>query len=71
MFTVYSKPSCVQCDATKRYLEKHGLPFEVIDVSVDTEAYDRIVGWGFRQVPVVENSTGDRWSGFQPSLLSI
>ncbi len=66
--TVYSKPRCVQCDATYRALNKYGVPYESVDVSVDAEALAYIVGLGYMQAPVVV--VGDQhWSGFRPDLV--
>ncbi|MBU3687408.1 MAG: NrdH-redoxin, partial [Mycobacterium sp.] len=28
--TVYTKPACVQCNATYKALDKQGLPYEVV-----------------------------------------
>ena len=33
--TVYSKPSCVQCNATYRALTKKGIDYTVVDVIED------------------------------------
>lgn len=68
MITVYSKPNCVQCDATKRHLTKLDLSFEVVDVTENLEAYNKIVDLGFQAVPVVITDSGS-WSGYQPSKL--
>lgn len=82
--TLYSKPNCVQCTATKRALDKAGLSYETIDVSVDDAALERIKAMGFQQAPVVEldetvidsQERGDgvahvsSWSGFRPDLLA-
>ncbi|MCS4485103.1 glutaredoxin-like protein NrdH [Gleimia sp. 6138-11-ORH1] len=66
--TVYSKPQCVQCDATKRALKKQGLDFEVIDMSLDLEALEFVKGLGYVQAPVV--MAGDEhWSGYRPDLI--
>lgn len=66
--TVYSKPQCVQCDATKRALKKQGLDFEVIDMSLDLEALEFVKGLGHVQAPVV--MAGDQhWSGYRPDLI--
>lgn len=81
---LYSKPSCVQCTATKRALEKAGLIYETIDVAADEDALDRIKSWGYQQAPVVEldepvtdsqsrDGVGTpvyTWSGFRPDLLA-
>ena len=33
--TLYTKPACVQCNATKRALKKQGLTFNEIDLTQD------------------------------------
>jgi glutaredoxin-like protein NrdH len=70
MTTVYTLPSCVQCDATKRFLTKNGLPYDTVDLSTDSKAYEYIKGLGFSAAPVVVTSQ-DSWSGFQPDRLSM
>ncbi len=67
--TVYSKPRCVQCDATHRTLKRAGVPFVSVDVSVDREALDYIVGLGYQQAPVVIAGE-EHWSGFRPDRLA-
>lgn len=67
--TVYSKPACVQCTATTRALERQGVAYNVIDVSVDDEALIHVQSLGYRQVPVVV--AGDtHWAGFRPDMIS-
>lgn len=39
--TVYTKPGCVQCNATFRALDKAGLSYQVVDVSSDAAALDQ------------------------------
>lgn len=68
--TVYSKPSCVQCNATYRALTKAGVEYRVVDVSEDTEAFAYVLALGYQQVPVVETPTGEHWSGFRPDLIA-
>ena len=36
--TVYTKPSCVQCNATKRALVKAGLAYEEVDLTASAAA---------------------------------
>jgi glutaredoxin-like protein NrdH len=69
MITVYTKPSCVQCDATKRMMDKLKISYSVVDVTVDTEAFDMIVSKGFKSVPVVITND-DAWAGFNPDKIS-
>jgi glutaredoxin-like protein NrdH len=69
MITVYTKPACVQCDATKRLLTKHGLSFETIDITEDQLAYDKIISMGFKSAPVVITDN-DSWAGFNPDKIN-
>ena len=69
MITVYTKPSCVQCDATKRMMDKLKISYSTVDVTVDTEAFDMIVSKGFKSVPVVITND-DAWAGFNPDKIS-
>lgn len=66
--TVYSKPACVQCDATYRALTKQGLAYEVVDITTDAEALQSIKALGYQQAPVVF-ADGDHWSGFRPDKI--
>ena len=65
---VYSKPLCVQCDATKRALDKAGLDYELIDVTEDAEGLATVKSLVYVQAPVVV-ADGDHWSGFRPEKL--
>lgn len=53
MYTIYGKPACTYCDQAKSLLSQKGIDFNYIDVSVDSELKDRIVGDGFRTVPAI------------------
>ena len=67
--TVYTKPACVQCNATYKALDKHGLTYEVIDISTDEKARDYVMALGYLQAPVVQ--IGDEhWSGFRPDRIA-
>lgn len=66
--TVYSKPLCVQCDATKGALNKAGIAYELVDVTEDADALAKIKSLGYLQAPVVI-AGGDHWSGFRPEKL--
>ncbi|EME36563.1 Glutaredoxin-like protein NrdH, required for reduction of Ribonucleotide reductase class Ib [Kocuria palustris PEL] len=67
--TVYSKPGCVQCQATMRKLDKRGAAYEVRDVTQDQDAYAHVRELGYQQVPVVEVGQ-QHWSGFRPDKIS-
>lgn len=72
--TLYTKPSCVQCTATKRLLDQRGLEYTTVDVTEDPDALAFIKDeLGFSAAPVVytETPTEDPrvaeirfWSGF-------
>lgn len=66
--TVYSKPRCVQCDATKRALKKQGIAYAEVDMSQDPDALEHVKSLGFVQAPVVV-ADNDSWSGFRPDKI--
>ncbi|WP_271404714.1 glutaredoxin-like protein NrdH [Kocuria palustris] len=66
--TVYSKPGCVQCQATISNLDKRGAAYEVRDVTQDQDAYAHVRELGYQQVPVVEVGQ-QHWSGFRPDKI--
>nr|WP_300141135.1 glutaredoxin-like protein NrdH [Propionicimonas sp.] len=65
---VYSKPSCVQCTATYRALDKAGLDYEVIDLATDERALADLLALGHQQAPVVF-ADGEYWTGFRPDRI--
>ena len=71
--TVYTKPACVQCNATKRHLDKSGVAYDLIDISQDDAALEHVKSLGHRGAPVVvaniRGVTTD-WSGFNPDMLN-
>ena len=66
--TVYTKPACMQCKATTKALEKAGLEYDLVDISVDDQARDYVLALGYLQAPVVEVN-GEHWSGFRPERI--
>ncbi len=66
--TVYSKPACVQCNATYRALDKLGAQYTVVDISEDADARDYVMSLGHLQAPVVIVD-GDHWSGYRPDRI--
>lgn len=63
--TVYTKPACVQCNATYRALDKAGIEYAVIDITEDARARDYVMSLGYLQAPVVVAGE-NHWSGFRP-----
>lgn len=68
MVTVYTKPGCVQCNATYRKLDENGVEYRVVDISQDEDAFAHVKSLGYLQAPVVIAGE-DHWSGFDPNKL--
>lgn len=72
-FTMFSKPGCVQCNATLRHFESKGLvedrEFTVIDVTRDPDALEQLQKLHYAQVPVVFFAN-DHWSGYRPDKIN-
>ncbi len=66
--TVYSKPACVQCQATYRALDKRGIAYQIVDLSQEAEALDQVRALGHLQAPVVFAGE-EHWSGFRPDKI--
>ena len=67
--TVYTKPSCVQCNATYRAMDAKGIRYEIVDLSSDEEALEKTKALGYLQAPVVV-AGDEHWSGFQPDKIN-
>lgn len=66
--TVFTKPQCQQCEATKRRLNERGITFETVDLSENPETLAQLVHAGYRQAPVVITPDAS-WSGYRPDLI--
>ena len=66
--TVYTKPSCVQCNATYRALDSKGIEYEVVDLTLEETALAQVKELGYQQAPVVITDE-DHWSGFRPDKI--
>lgn len=67
--TVYSKPSCVQCTSTYRALDRHGIQYDVIDVTEDENALNYVKSLGYSTAPVV-TTPDQHWGGFRPDKIA-
>lgn len=67
--TVYTLPSCVQCESTKKYLSRNDISFSEVDLSLDDQAMDMVKSLGYQSAPVVVAGEA-HWSGFRPDRLS-
>lgn len=68
--TVYTKPACVQCNATYKALDKQGIAYDVVDITEVPEARDYVMALGYLQAPVVV-AGNDHWSGFRPDRIKL
>ena len=59
--TIYSKPNCPQCAATKRAFDRLGAPYTVVDITTDPVALATL------QEAVFVDS--DFWTGYRPDRI--
>lgn len=66
MVTVYTKSNCVQCDQTKRYLDRAGIGYTEEDLMSEKNAAQLAYfqAEGFAAAPIVVTDIGT-WSGFR------
>ena len=69
MITIYSKPNCMQCEFSKKYLNDKGVEFKEINVFEDEEALAMLRDAGYSQMPVVDVN-GEFHTGFRPDVLA-
>lgn len=67
--TVYGKPNCMQCDFTKKHLDRMGLEYQSGDVTTDQQALDEVQQMGFHGLPVVVADGKAPWVGYRPDEL--
>ena len=67
--TVYTKPSCVQCNATYRALDAKGIVYQIKSLAEDPDALEQVKALGYMQAPVVI-AGDDHWSGFRPDKIN-
>jgi len=64
MITLYSKPNCPNCDATKEEFENLKIPYIEVNMMKDKDALTRVKKvLGHKQAPVIETDEGHHWSG--------
>ncbi|MGW6376242.1 glutaredoxin domain-containing protein [Rhodococcus sp. NPDC055112] len=70
--TVYTKPNCMPCQATKRHLKKLGIPFAEVNLADTPEAADTVRALGYIGAPVVTvdlDDGQDHWYGYKPDTI--
>lgn len=68
--TIYTKPGCQQCVATKQLFEKAGHAPTFIDITKDTAAENHVRALGYLSLPVVYIDNNTHWFGFRPDLVA-
>ena len=66
---VYSKPNCMQCEFTKRWLHENGIPYTAYDVTKNERYVNRVIQLGYQNLPVVYVDKKRNWFGFRPDLM--
>ncbi len=66
--TVYTKDNCVQCEATKRHLDKIDVAYETVNITNNIGALDKLIALGYRSAPVVV-AGNESWAGYIPEKL--
>lgn len=67
---VYSKPNCMQCNFTKKFLEDKGIPYQIKDIEQNEQAVNEVKSLGFSSLPVVIAEGIEAFHGFRPDLLN-
>lgn len=76
MITVYGRPGCHSCRATRRILARQGTPFQYIDLAENPEHMPVIRELGYASLPVVTitNDAGEiveHWSDFRADRIKL
>ena len=66
---IYTLPSCVQCDTSKRLMKKLGVEYEEIDMSKDEAAVEYVKELGYTAAPIIVNGS-THWSGFRMEMIN-
>lgn len=71
--TVYtSGPSCAACTATKRHLDRRGIPYTEVAIDSDDNILAAILELGYTTSPVVCAATAmgeQSWDGYRPDRI--
>lgn len=68
--TVYTKPGCDGCSKAIKHLEHAGVSVDVVDVTLDENAYNYVTQMlGAKSVPVIVADYGEIY-GYQPEQVS-
>lgn len=62
--TIFSRPGCQPCRATKNALSKNSINFEEVDITQDEEVAETLRIEGYSQLPVVKAGE-EVWTGLR------
>lgn len=65
MVKVITSSNCTACKATKKTLDKYGVPFEEVNVDNDETTRQEAMSMGYSALPVVIVDEDTSWSGFR------
>lgn len=65
MVKVITSSSCTACNATKKTLNKYGIPFEEVNVDNDEATRQELLSMNYTALPVVIVDEDTSWSGFR------
>jgi glutaredoxin-like protein NrdH len=66
---IYTLPSCVQCDTSKRMMDRLGVEYEEVDLSKDNTAAEYVKELGYTAAPIIVNGS-THWSGFRMEMIN-
>ena len=69
MIIVYSKPQCVACDQTKKWLERNGLDYKEEQLADHPDIVEEVKASGHTSAPICVTDEGDWWAGLNPNKL--
>ena len=67
--TIYTKPNCMQCNFTKKFLDENQISYDIQDVTASDTALAAVKEMGFHAVPVIVSEVEKPFYGFRPDLL--
>ncbi|AGT14050.1 glutaredoxin [Mycobacterium phage Rope] len=66
---VYGRPGCVQCEHTKKVMDKEGIPYEYIDIDTNEVAHQEVKALATGTALPLVVAKGKQWQGFSPDKI--
>lgn len=61
-------PSCVQCEMTKKLMDRHGIIYDLVDLRDRPELVEEFKAKNLMTAPIVVTDTRS-WAGFKPEKI--